>query len=65
LSVKNPNKGEEQTLRDPQEILAEIAALDAETAKLLDGIRGMLYGGCQQESLAEIVQIPGTIDPTT
>ncbi len=42
LSVKNPNKGEEQALRDPQEILAEIAALDAETADILDGIRGML-----------------------
>jgi type I restriction enzyme M protein len=42
LSVKNPNKAEEQTLRDPQEILAEIAALDAETAEILDGIRGML-----------------------
>lgn len=42
LSVKNPNKGEEAALRDPQEILAEIAALDAETAEILDGIRGML-----------------------
>jgi type I restriction enzyme M protein len=42
LSVKNPNKGEEQALRDPQEILAEIAALDAETAEILDGIREML-----------------------
>lgn len=42
LSVKNPNKDEEQTLRDPQEILAEIAALDAETADILDGIRRMV-----------------------
>ena len=42
LSVKNPNKAEEAALREPQEILAEIAALDAESAKVLDGIRGML-----------------------
>ena len=42
LSVKNPNKAEEAPLREPQEILAEIAALDAESAKVLDGIRGML-----------------------
>jgi type I restriction enzyme M protein len=42
LSVKNPNKEEEAPLREPQEILAEIAALDAESAKVLDGIRGML-----------------------
>jgi len=40
--VKNPNKEEEAPLREPQEILAEIAALDAESAKVLDGIRGML-----------------------
>lgn len=42
LSVKNPNKEEEAPLREPQEILAEIASLDAESAKTLDGIRGML-----------------------
>ena len=42
LSVKNPNAPEEAPLREPQEILAEIAALDAESAKVLDGIRGML-----------------------
>lgn len=42
LSVKNPNKVEEAALRDPQEILSEIAALDAETTEILDGIRGML-----------------------
>jgi type I restriction enzyme M protein len=42
ISVKNPNKDEEQALRDPQEILAEIAALDAETSEILDGIREML-----------------------
>lgn len=42
LSVKNPNKAEETALRDPQEILDEIAALDAESAEILAGIGGML-----------------------
>ncbi|MCP5230533.1 MAG: N-6 DNA methylase [Zoogloeaceae bacterium] len=42
LSVKNPNKGDEVVLREPEEILAEIAALDAESAKILEGIRGLL-----------------------
>lgn len=42
LSVKNPNKVEESTLREPQEILDEIAALDAESAEILAGIGGML-----------------------
>ncbi len=42
LSVKNPNKAEESPLREPQEILDEIAALDAESAEILAGIGGML-----------------------
>ncbi|MBN1461211.1 MAG: N-6 DNA methylase [Armatimonadetes bacterium] len=42
LSVKNPNGGEEVTHRSPQEILDEIAALDAESAKLLEKIRALL-----------------------
>ncbi len=42
LSVKNPNTPEEAPLRDPVEILEEIAALDAESAKLLEEIRGMV-----------------------
>ncbi len=42
LSVKNPNKEEEAPLRDPQEILDEIAALDGESAEILAGIRGMV-----------------------
>jgi type I restriction enzyme M protein len=42
LSVKNPNKAEEDALRDPQEIIAEMAALDAESAEILEGIRGLL-----------------------
>ena len=42
LSVKNPNKAEEEALRDPQDIIAEIAALDLESAGILESIRGML-----------------------
>jgi len=42
LSVKNPNAPEEPPLREPQEILTEIAALDAKSAKVLDEIRGMV-----------------------
>lgn len=42
LSVKNPNKAEEDALRDPQDIIAEIVALDLESAGILEGIRGML-----------------------
>jgi len=42
LSVKNPNKAEESLLREPQEILDAIAALDAESAEILAGIEGML-----------------------
>ena len=42
LSVKNPNKADESALREPQEILDEIAALDAESAEILAGIGGML-----------------------
>ncbi len=42
LSVKNPNTPEEAPLRDPADIIDEIAALDAEAAEVLKGIRGML-----------------------
>ncbi len=42
LSVKNPNGGEEVTHRSPQEIMDEIAALDAESAEALQAIRGLL-----------------------
>jgi type I restriction enzyme M protein len=42
LSVKNPNGGEEVTHRSPQKIMDEIAALDAESAKVLANIRGLL-----------------------
>ena len=42
LSVKNPNTPEEEPLREPEEIIAEMAALDAESAQILESIRGML-----------------------
>jgi type I restriction enzyme M protein len=42
LSVKNPNGGEVVTLRSPQEILDEIAALDAESAEALVAIRELV-----------------------
>ena len=38
LSVKNPNKKEEVTLRQPQAILEEMKALDIESAKILNSI---------------------------
>ncbi len=42
LSVKNPNGGDEVTLRTPQEILDEIEALDAESVDVLAVIRGLV-----------------------
>ncbi|HMV06024.1 MAG TPA: N-6 DNA methylase [Accumulibacter sp.] len=42
LSVKNPNGGEEVIHRSPQDIMDEIAALDAESAEVLGKIRGLL-----------------------
>ena len=42
LSAKNLNGGEEVALRSPQEILDEIVVLDAESAEILEGIRGLL-----------------------
>jgi type I restriction enzyme M protein len=42
LSVKNPNGSEEIALRSPQEIMDEIAALDAESAEVLGNIKALL-----------------------
>ncbi|WP_449446786.1 N-6 DNA methylase [Thermomonas brevis] len=42
LSVKNPNGGEVAAHRSPREILDEIAALDAESAEVLAGIRALV-----------------------
>ena len=44
LSVKNPNKAEDSPLREPQEILEEIAVLDGETTEILASI-SQLTGG--------------------
>jgi type I restriction enzyme M protein len=38
LSAKNPNKKEEAALRQPQQILAEMKALDEESANILNSI---------------------------
>ena len=42
LSVRNPNAPEEAPLRSPEEIIADIMARDAETAKILENIRAIL-----------------------
>lgn len=42
LSVKNPNGNEEIAHRSPQEIMKEIATLDAESAKVLAKIKAQL-----------------------
>ena len=42
LSVKNPSGGEEIAHRSPQEIMAEIASLDAESAEVLGNIKQLL-----------------------
>jgi type I restriction enzyme M protein len=42
LSVKNPNAGEAVSNRTPEEIMDEIAALDAESAAVLQTIRELL-----------------------
>ena len=40
--MKNPNGGEVVKHRSPQEILDEIAALDAESAEVLANIKALL-----------------------
>jgi type I restriction enzyme M protein len=42
LSVKNPHGGEAVALRSPQEIMAEIAALDEESAEVLGRIKALV-----------------------
>ncbi len=42
LSPKNPNTPDEAPLRSPQEILAEMEALDAETADILNSIKELI-----------------------
>jgi type I restriction enzyme M protein len=45
LSVKNPNAPEDDPLREPEEILAEIADLDQESAEILASIELLLSQG--------------------
>ncbi len=42
LSVKNPNKNEEAALRQPQDILEEIKALDEDSAEVLESIKSLI-----------------------
>jgi len=42
LSVKNPNKKTETTLRAPQDILIEIQSLDSQSQEILQGIKELL-----------------------
>ena len=42
LSVKNPNGNEVVAHRSPQNIMAEIAVLDAESAEMMFGIKALL-----------------------
>ena len=42
LSVKNPNKDDKVVLREPEEILDEIAQLDSEASEILETIRGLV-----------------------
>ena len=42
LSVKNPNAPEAEPLRSPEQIIDAMLARDAETAQILEDIRGML-----------------------
>ncbi len=42
LSAKNPNKKEEAALRQPQEILEEMKALDEESADILNSILALI-----------------------
>ena len=42
LSVKNPNAPEDDPLREPEEILQEIAELDKESAGILNTISQLL-----------------------
>jgi type I restriction enzyme M protein len=42
LSVKNPNAPEAEALRSPEQIIADMLARDAETAEILEEIRGLL-----------------------
>lgn len=42
LGVKNPNTPEEAPLRSPEDILAEMEALDMETSSILEAIKELI-----------------------
>jgi type I restriction enzyme M protein len=42
LSVKNPNKKDEISVRSPKEIINEMKALDKESSEILDTISGLI-----------------------
>ncbi len=42
LTVRNPNAPKETPLRDPEEIIVDILARDADTVNILENIRGIL-----------------------
>ena len=42
LSVKHPNRNDEVQHRNPQDIMAEIARLDAESAEIIKNIQALL-----------------------
>lgn len=42
LSVRNPHAPEEEPLREPEQIIADMLVRDEETRKILEDIRGML-----------------------
>ena len=56
LSVKNPNGGEEVTHRSPEEIMDEIAALDAESAEVLAKSGGCMKNGWQIKRFEECIE---------
>ena len=63
LSVKNPNKADEAELRDPKDIIAEMVALDAESAAILKNIESdAVRAGWAMKPLGELcrMEIGGT-----
>jgi len=45
LSAKNPNKKEEKALRQPQDILEEMKALDAESQLIMENLKLIIENG--------------------
>ncbi|MFH1971783.1 MAG: SAM-dependent DNA methyltransferase, partial [Patescibacteria group bacterium] len=42
LSVKNPNKKDDNVLREPKEIIEEMKDLDEKSAEILERVRGLV-----------------------